>query len=444
MQIRPQFIGKIRCKVRTLGVNAIAFNDFYWKCGALTNKCGGFGELDFNSSNFGRRCGAQCSKCSGLLELWLEIFYFLCRSPVCWAKVGDDQLTGPEIVHEITKKIIQIKNRIQAVRDRQKSYADRRRKLLEFQVRDKVMLKVWPWKGVIRFGKRGKLNPRYIRPFKVLAKVGIVAYRLELPDQLSCVHSTFHVSNMKKCFSDEPLAISLDEIQIDDKLNFIEELVKIMDREVKHLKQIHIPFVKFCWNSKRGPEFTWEREDQMQKKANYEYLYKDDIEDMFLKGKVNYRENGLPNSLVVFIRSCIIWERVHDYQLRIESYQIKINLIAPTVIIHSIKNLEPYSIITDPFIGVVYENKKERRVMDIREIPKFCDATLEKVVKEVSTIFFVARLGFKDLPLSELDRDIMELFDIEIKKRLKHQRQMRRCESFVNERPILLHRERPE
>ncbi|GJS91566.1 putative reverse transcriptase domain-containing protein [Tanacetum coccineum] len=159
-----------------------------------------------------------------------------CRSPICWAEVGDAQLTGPEIVHETTKKIIQIKKRIQAARDRQKSYADRRRKPLEFEVGDKVMLKVSPWKGVIRFGKRGKLNPRYIGPFKILAKVGTLAYRLELPEQLSRVHSTFHVSNLKKCFVDEPLAIPLDEIQIDDKLNFIEEPVEIMDREFKTAK----------------------------------------------------------------------------------------------------------------------------------------------------------------------------------------------------------------
>ncbi|GKA68804.1 hypothetical protein Tco_0768721 [Tanacetum coccineum] len=119
--------------------------------------------------------------------------------------------------------IIQIKHRLQASRDRQKSYADKRRKPLEFQVGDKVMLKVSPWKGVIHFGKRGKLNPRYIGPFKILARVGTVAYRLELPKKLSRVHSTFHVSNLKKCLSDEPLAIPLDEIHVDDKLNFIEE-----------------------------------------------------------------------------------------------------------------------------------------------------------------------------------------------------------------------------
>ncbi|GJS71313.1 reverse transcriptase domain-containing protein [Tanacetum coccineum] len=146
------------------------------------------------------------------------------------------------------------------------SYADKRRKPLEFQVGDKVMLKVSPWKGVIRFGKRGKLNPRYIGPFKILAKVGTVAYRLELPEKLSRIHSTFHVSNLKKCLSDEPLAIPLDEIHVDDKLNFIEEPIEIMDREVKRLKQSRIPIVKVRWNSRRGPEYTWKREDQMQKK----------------------------------------------------------------------------------------------------------------------------------------------------------------------------------
>ncbi|GJZ74906.1 putative reverse transcriptase domain-containing protein [Tanacetum coccineum] len=179
-----------------------------------------------------------------------------CRSPICWAEVGDAQLTRPEIVHETTEKIIQIKHRLQASHDRQKCYADKRRKALEFQVGDKVMLKVSPWKGVIRFGKRGNLNPRYIGPFKILAKVGTVAYRLELPEKLSRVHSTFHVSNLKKCLSDEPLAIPLDEINIDEKLNFIEEPVEIMDCEVKRLKQSRIPIVMVRWNSRRGPEYT--------------------------------------------------------------------------------------------------------------------------------------------------------------------------------------------
>ncbi|GJR11294.1 putative reverse transcriptase domain-containing protein [Tanacetum coccineum] len=157
---------------------------------------------------------------------WLEWTFTFSR---VFSKVRDSQLIGPEIIHESTKKIIQIKNWIQAARDRQKSYADVRRKPLEFQVGVKVMLKVSPWKGDIRFNKQGKQNLQYIGPFKVLARVETVAYRRGLPQQPSKVHSTFHVSNLKKCLFDETLVILLDKIQIDDKLYFIEEPVEIMD-----------------------------------------------------------------------------------------------------------------------------------------------------------------------------------------------------------------------
>ncbi|GKA90814.1 putative reverse transcriptase domain-containing protein [Tanacetum coccineum] len=158
------------------------------------------------------------------------------RSPVCWAEVGDVQLTRQEKICETTKKIVQIRQRLQAARDRQRSYANIRRKPLEFQVGDRVMLKVSPRKGVIRFGKRGKLNPRYIGPFKILKRVGPVAYTLELPEELNKVHSTFHVSNLKKCLSNESLIIPMKELRLDDKLNFVEEPMEVMDREVKQLR----------------------------------------------------------------------------------------------------------------------------------------------------------------------------------------------------------------
>ncbi|GJT23617.1 putative reverse transcriptase domain-containing protein [Tanacetum coccineum] len=213
-----------------------------------------------------------------MLRAYVALFEALyerkCRSPVCWSEVRDSQLTGPELIRETTKKIIQIKNRLLTARSRQMSYADVRRKPMKFDVGDMVMLKVLPWKGVIRFGKRGKLSPRYVGPFKIIERIGIVAYPLELPEKLCSIHNTFHVSNLKKCLADENLIIPLEEIQLDDKLHFIEELVEIMDREVKRLKQSHIPIVKVRWNSQRGPEFTWEREDFFMRKYPHLFLSK--------------------------------------------------------------------------------------------------------------------------------------------------------------------------
>ncbi|GKD92515.1 hypothetical protein Tco_1372352 [Tanacetum coccineum] len=166
-----------------------------------------------------------------------------CRSPVCWAEVEDVQLTGPKIVHETTEKIIQIRQRLQAARDRQRSYANVRRKPLEFQVGDRVMLKVSPRKGVI------------------------LAYKLELPEELRNVHDTFHVSNLKKCLSDIPMK----ELRLNDNLNFMEEPIEVIDREIKQLRQYRIPIVKVRWNSKRGPKFMWEREDKIH--AKYPHLF---------------------------------------------------------------------------------------------------------------------------------------------------------------------------
>ncbi|GKE80791.1 reverse transcriptase domain-containing protein [Tanacetum coccineum] len=144
-----------------------------------------------------------------------------CRSPVCRAKVEDVQLTGPEIIYETTEKIVQVRQRLQASRDKQSSYANVRRKPLEFQVGDRVMLKV---------------SPQYIGPFKIFRRVGLVAYTLDLPEELRNVHSTFHVSNLKKCLSDESLVIPMKELWLDDKLNFVEEPIEIIDREVKQLR----------------------------------------------------------------------------------------------------------------------------------------------------------------------------------------------------------------
>ncbi|GKC67089.1 putative reverse transcriptase domain-containing protein [Tanacetum coccineum] len=153
-------------------------------------------------------------------------------------------------------KLVLIKEKLKAAKDRQKSYANKRRKPLEFEVGDQVLLKVSPWKGVMRFGKKVKLAPRYVGSFKILERIGLVAYRLRLPEELSSVYDTFHVSNLKKCLADANLHMPLDEIKVDKILCFVEEPVEIMKREIKKLKRKNIALVKVRWNSKRRPEFT--------------------------------------------------------------------------------------------------------------------------------------------------------------------------------------------
>ncbi|GJT65766.1 putative reverse transcriptase domain-containing protein [Tanacetum coccineum] len=171
-----------------------------------------------------------------------------CRSPVLWAEIGEGRLIGPDLVQETTNKVVVIKEKLQAARDRQKSYADNRRKPLEFEIGDRVMLKVSPWKGVVRFRKKGKLALRYVGPFEILERIGHVAYWLRLPEELSGVHDTFHVSNLKKnlkkCLADASLHVSLNEIKVHKTLRFIKEPVEILGRDIKSLKRSKIPLVK--------------------------------------------------------------------------------------------------------------------------------------------------------------------------------------------------------
>ncbi|GJR98144.1 putative reverse transcriptase domain-containing protein [Tanacetum coccineum] len=188
-----------------------------------------------------------------------------CRSPILWAEIGESSLIGPELVQETTDKVVLIKDKLKATRDRLKSYADNRRKPLKFE---------------------GKLAPRYVGPFEILERISHVAYRLRLPEELSGVHDTFHVSNLKKCLADASLHVALDEIKVDKTLHFVEEPGEIMDCKFKSLKRNRILLVKVRWNSKRGPEFTWEREDYL--KSNYAFsdsllltpLCCDDIHDV--------------------------------------------------------------------------------------------------------------------------------------------------------------------
>nr|GEX02720.1 hypothetical protein [Tanacetum cinerariifolium] len=179
-----------------------------------------------------------------------------CRSPVLWVEIGEGSLIRVELVLETIDKVVLIKKKLKAARDHQKSYADKRCKPLEFEVGDQVLLKVLPWKGVVHFRKKDKLAPGYVGSFEILERVGLVAYRLRLAEELSSVHDTFHVSNLEKCLANVNLHVPLDEIKVDKTLCFVDEPVEIMDREIKKLKRRKIALVKVRWNSKHRPEFT--------------------------------------------------------------------------------------------------------------------------------------------------------------------------------------------
>ncbi|KAI3810835.1 hypothetical protein L1987_20458 [Smallanthus sonchifolius] len=187
-----------------------------------------------------------------------------CRTPVCWGEIGQKDFASLEVVKATSEKFDQIKARMKAAKDRQKSYADKRRRDLEFQVGDMVLLKVSPWKGIIRFRKRGKLSPRFVGPFKILARVGQVAYRLDLPVELSGIHPTFHVSHLSKCLAEDTAHIPYHEIEVDNSLNYVEEPIAILDRAEKRLRNKSIQLVKIQWKHRKGSEATWEKEDEMR------------------------------------------------------------------------------------------------------------------------------------------------------------------------------------
>ncbi|KAJ9539518.1 hypothetical protein OSB04_032251 [Centaurea solstitialis] len=188
-----------------------------------------------------------------------------CRTPVCWGEVGQRELGSTEIVQKTTEGIQLIRDRLRAAQSRQKSYADKRRSDLEFNVGDKVLLKVSPWKGVIRFRKRGKLGPRFIGPFEIVARVGKVAYRLELPPELSQIHNTFHVSQLRKCLADESAHVPIDDIQVDERLNYVEKPVAVLERKTKTLRNKEVGIVKVQWEHRKGSEWTWEPENEMRR-----------------------------------------------------------------------------------------------------------------------------------------------------------------------------------
>ncbi|XP_065864137.1 uncharacterized protein [Euphorbia lathyris] len=194
-----------------------------------------------------------------------------CRTPLCWSEVGERQLLGPEIVQLTTEKVQIIQQKLKEAQDRQKSYADLKRRPIEYDVGDRVFLKVSPWKGLLRFGKKGKLSPRFIGPYEVVERVGPVAYRLQLSQNLSNIHDVFHVSMLRRYRSDPNHIIQEQPIELSEDLSYKEEPVAILAREQKVLRNKTIPLVKVMWHRHSCEEATWEREEDMRQQ--YPHLF---------------------------------------------------------------------------------------------------------------------------------------------------------------------------
>ena len=197
-----------------------------------------------------------------------------CRSPLCWTEVGESSITGPDLIRDTSEKVSLIRQRLLTAQSRQTSYVDVRRRPLEFEVGDHVFLKVMPKRGVVRFGKRGKLSPRFIGPFEILERVGTVAYRLALPPSMSGVHEVFHVSMLRKYTPDPTHVVDWGQIEVDTDETFEEGPVCIVDSRDQVLRRKTVRLVLVLWRHYGVEEYTWEREDTMR--ATYPFLFRDE------------------------------------------------------------------------------------------------------------------------------------------------------------------------
>ena len=197
-----------------------------------------------------------------------------CRSSLCWTEVGESSITCPDLIRDNSEKVSLIRHRLLTAQSRYKSYADVRLRPLEFEVGDHVFLKVMPKRGVVRFGKRGKLSPRFIGPFEILERVGTIAYRLALPPSISGVHEVFHVSMLRRYTPDPAHIVDWGEIEVDTDKTFEEGSVCIMDSRDQVLRIKTMRLVRVLWQHRGVEESTWEREDTMQ--ATYPFLFRDE------------------------------------------------------------------------------------------------------------------------------------------------------------------------
>ena len=207
-----------------------------------------------------------------------------CRTPLFWTELGESKIFGVDLIKDAEQKVKVIRESLKAATDRQKSYADLKRKDIEYQVGDKVFLKVSPWKKVLRFGRKGKLSPRFIGPYEISERVGPVAYRLILPPELEKIHDVFHVSMLRRYRSDPSHVINPSEVEIQSDLSYEEEPIRILAREVKELRNKRVPLVKVLWLKHGIEEATWETESSM--KERYPNLFTGKIfgDENFLSG----------------------------------------------------------------------------------------------------------------------------------------------------------------
>ncbi|CAN0841373.1 Transposon Ty3-G Gag-Pol polyprotein [Linum grandiflorum] len=189
-----------------------------------------------------------------------------CRTPLCWDEEGERQITGPELVQETADKVKIIRERLRVAQDRQKQYADQRTREVNYEIGEKVFLKVSPWKGLMRFGKKGKLAPRYLGPYDIIGKVGPVAYVLDLPRELDRIHNVFHVSLLKKYHVDPSHIVRPDVVELEEDLSYQEVPVRIVDSQVRSLRNKHIPMLKVIWRNHESESATWETETSMREK----------------------------------------------------------------------------------------------------------------------------------------------------------------------------------
>ncbi|XP_070049339.1 uncharacterized protein [Nicotiana tomentosiformis] len=207
------------------------------------------------------------------MPLYEVLYGRKCRTPLCWNEVDERKLVGPDIVQQAKSKETIINDRLKIASDRQKSYADLKRREIEYKAGDKVFLKVPPWKKIMRFGQKGKLNPQFIGPYEVLERVGPVAYKLALPLELDKIHNVFHVSLLRRYRSDPSHVLPIESIEVNPNFTYGEEPIQILACELKELRNKSTPLVKVLWKNHSGEEATWERKEDMR--VQYPHLFRD-------------------------------------------------------------------------------------------------------------------------------------------------------------------------